>query len=78
MKFRPVIVANSIGKTNLVGESHFLGVARPDPERATTSFSYPPLPLGAILTFQGVILDTGSASSKGASMTNAVVLEVLP
>ncbi len=73
----PVIVANNIGKRNLVGESHFLGVPRPDPERASTSFTYPPLPLGSVLTFQGVIIDTGSASPRGASATNAVILKVL-
>ncbi len=74
----PVIVANCIGRENRVGESSFLGSPATDPDPATTSFLYPPLPLGTVLTFQGVILDPASVSSKSASTTNAVIVEVVP
>ncbi len=72
----PVIVANNIGKRDLVGASDFFGVPQPDPDAATTTFSYPPLPIGTTLTFQAVIVDTGAVSSKSVSATNGVVLKV--
>ncbi len=74
----PVIVANSIGKENLVGESSYFGTPTTDPDRATTTFYYQPLPLGTVLTFQAVIIDPASLSSKSASTTNAVIVEVVP
>ncbi len=74
----PVLVANNIGKTNLVGSSNLFGFPTDDPESATTTILFPAFPVGTVLTFQGVILDPGAVSSKGASVTNGVVLEVLP
>ncbi len=74
----PVIVANNIGKTNQLGQSSFFGGTTEDPAPAPTTYFYPNLPLGTVLTFQGVILDPASASARGASATNAVTLEILP
>ncbi len=74
----PVVIANNIGKVSKVGASEFYGIPAEDPEPATTVLSYPPLPVGTVLTFQGILLDPGSASSKGASVTNGVVLRVVP
>ena len=73
----PVIVANNIGKTAVVGESQFFGVPQADPSPAATSFFYAPLPAGTVLTFQAVIVDPVSNSPKGASATNAIIVEVL-
>ncbi len=72
----PLIVANSLGKESKVGASHFLGTPWADPETATTEMLFPSLPIGTEMTFQGVILDPGAVSSKGASTTNAVVVRV--
>ncbi len=74
----PTIVANNIGKTNVVGESRFYATPWDDPDPATTSFVYPDLPVGTVMTFQAVILDPGAVSSRGASTTNAVVVRVVP
>ncbi len=74
----PVIIANNLGKSNQVGESHFLGSPTVDPERATTTFLYPNFPVGMELTFQGVIVDPAAPSEKGVSATNAVTLEIVP
>ena len=74
----PVIVANNLGKTNVLGSSEFFGTLTEDPGRATTTLFFPELPLGTELTFQGIVIDPGSVSSKSASATNAVTLRVLP
>ncbi len=74
----PVVVANSIGKESLVGASHYYGTPAEDPERASTTIQYPNLPIGTVLTFQGVIVDPGSLSPKAASTTNAVVIRIVP
>ena len=74
----PVVIANNIGKTNQVGESEFFGSPTDDPDRATTSFAYDALPAGTVLTWQAIMIDPASESSKSASVTNAVILEVLP
>ncbi len=73
----PVIVANNIGKEHIVGESAFLGVPTGDPESATTQLFFPGLPLGTVLTFQGVIVDPATGSTKGVSTTNAVTMTVV-
>ena len=70
----PEIIANSIGKVDRVGESAFFGVPNPNPPRADINLVYPgTIPVGTVVTFQGVIVDLGSPSPKGASMTNGVV-----
>ncbi len=75
----PVIVANNIGKVNLVGQTSFFGINQPNPDRATTTIQYPPqIPFGTVLTFQAIIVDPGSMSSRGASMTNAIVVSIVP
>ena len=74
----PVIVANNLGRTGQIGESQYFGTPSPDPERASTTIAYPNLPVGTILTFQGVVVDPGSVSSKGVSVTNAVTLQIVP
>ncbi len=74
----PIVVANNLGRENLVGASEAFGVPQADPERADTTFSYPPLPVGTVLTFQGIIVDPGSRSAKNASTTNAIYLTVVP
>jgi hypothetical protein len=80
----PDAVWNNIGKADLVGPTqYFDGTPLPDPARAPTVFlvlfAGDPvhLPVGTSVTFQGILLDPGSASSKGGSTTNAVVLRVL-
>lgn len=74
----PVIVSNGFGFENLVGASHYFGASAPDPSRAPATLFYPDLPPGTCITFQGVIKDPGSISSRGASVTNAVIVKVLP
>ena len=74
----PVVVANNIGREALVGSSHFYGAASPDPSVASTTLDYPDFPIGTVLTFQAVILDPGSASARGASATNAIVVRWMP
>ncbi len=73
----PEIVANNLGKEGAIGASNFYGVPLPNPERASTTFTYPPLPLGLQLTFQGVVIDPGSFSSRRASTTNAVTIRII-
>ncbi len=73
----PVIVANNLGREGQLGASAFVGNPQPNPDVATTSFSYAPFPFGTTLTFQAVIIDPGSASTrKPVSTTNAVVVRV--
>ena len=74
----PVIVANNVGKTSKVGESQFFGDPLDDPDRATTDILFPTLPLGTVLTLQGVIIDPSSSSPKSASATNAVLVRFVP
>ena len=74
----PVIVANNIGKPGKVGASSFLGIDWDDPERATTEMVYPSLPIGTVMTFQGLIVDPASLSSRAVSLTNAVTMTVVP
>ena len=73
----PSIVANNIGKEGAVGSSNYFGAPTEDPARATMSLHYGPgLPVGTVLTFQAVIVDPASLSTRGASTSNAVVLRV--
>ena len=74
----PVIVANNLGRTGLIGESQAFGVPQTDPDRATTILTYPPVPVGTVLTFQGVIVDPGSSGGRAVSATNAVEVTVVP
>ncbi len=74
----PLIVANNVGRASAVGTSQFLGNPFADPESATITFFYPDLPAGWTYTFQAIIADPGARSSKGFSLSNAVLVEVLP
>ncbi len=79
----PAAVWDNTGKARLVGSSrYFDGSAIRDPERAPTTFLQlfdgddVHLPPGTTVTFQGILFDPGSASARGASVTNAVMLGV--
>lgn len=75
----PVIVANNLGKSGILGSSNFFGTATEDPERASTNLFYlNTIPIGTILTFSGLIVDPGSESTKGKSVTNSVVVTFVP
>lgn len=80
----PVGIWNNAGKPAKLGTSQYLdGTPIPDPPVAPAVFlqlfggDTINLPVGAILTFQGMIADNGSPSSLGGSVTNAVVLKIL-
>jgi len=80
----PIAIWNGVGWEGRVGSSrYFDGSTIPDPAPAPNVFLQLPqgdathLPSGAIVTFQGVILDPSSLSPKGASVTNAVTLVIL-
>lgn len=74
----PLIVANNIGKANAVGASSYYGVPTDDPDPATTNMLYPALPVGTVLTLQALVIDPASIGTKGVSVTNAVVVQVVP
>ena len=75
----PLIVANNLGREGLVGESRYRTVPWPDPDRATTEFVYPALGgRGMVVTFQALIVDPRSKSSRSVSVTNAVTVNVMP
>lgn len=74
----PAIIANSAGKEPLVGESRFFGTPVDDPGPATTTLFYGTLPIGTELTLQAAIVNPSSPSSKRASVSNAVVLTIVP
>jgi hypothetical protein len=69
---QPLRIWNNIGKTQHLGDPHI--VSEPAPSNVIT------LPDGVgrpmTVTFQGLILDDGSAATKPASVTNGVVVEV--
>jgi len=79
---QPDAVWNNIGKPNRVGASNYFGTPIPDPPAAPAIFLDLPagdvvhLPAGTTITLQGVLIDPVSPSPKGASTTNAVVVEV--
>ena len=74
----PFLIANNLGRTARVGDSSFAGFPIPDPNPATTEMLFPNFPAGTVLTFQAVIIDPGTESTKGVSVSNAVIAEVLP
>lgn len=74
----PVIVANNLGREQRIGESQFFGIPMADPEPATTTLFYGTFPVGLELTFQGLIIDPAAINSKGGSVTNALVLKIVP
>lgn len=78
----PLAVWNNIGKTDLVGESNYFKNPISDPAPAPTIFLQLTsgdttfLPVGTVMTMQGVIIDPASLSSRGASLSNAIVLTI--
>lgn len=79
----PIAVFNAIGKEQKVGESmYFDGTLANDPLRAPSLFLDLPsgdsqnLPAGTVFTLQGAIIDPGTPSPRGVSLTNAVVVNV--
>ncbi len=78
----PTSVWNNIGQTGLVGSSNFFGSPIPDPANAPTVFlqllngDATNLPVGTMVTLQGVIIDPQALSPRGVSATNAVLLSV--
>lgn len=80
----PAAVYNNIGKESRVGASmYFDGSPIADPDVAPTLFlnlmdgDSTNLPAGTVFTMQAVIRDPASPSPKGASVSNAIVVEVL-
>ncbi len=80
----PAAVWNNIGFRPQVGESRYLdGTPIEDPSRAPTVILYLPfgdpqnLPPGTELTLQGILIDPGSASPRGGSVTNSVTLTIV-
>lgn len=78
----PDVVWNTIGKEIHAGSDMYFGAPIPDPSPAPTTLLDLPsgdlvhLPTGTLLTVQGVMLDPQAQSSRGASVTNAVVLHI--
>lgn len=79
----PLAVWNNSGRIAKFGASeYFDGSAIPDPLAAPSVFlrlfdgDTANLPVGTIITFQGLLVDPGSISSLGGSVTNAVVLDI--
>ena len=77
----PIAIWNNVGRPNQVGASQdFAGNSIPDPPRAPSIFLQldagdpDNLPPGTTITLQAAIIDPGSASEKGGSVTNAVVV----
>jgi subtilisin family serine protease len=78
----PIAIWTNIRKPFAIGESNFRGEPIPDPERAPTVF-FDSSQFGGFLlyetfTLQGVIINPAASSPRGGSVTNAVVLYVVP
>lgn len=78
----PSAVWTNFNKPDFIGKSNLFGSAIPDPQRAPTTFYsagvVPDFPIFTAWTIQGVILNPASSSHRGASVTNPVILDVLP
>jgi hypothetical protein len=79
----PASVWNNLGKTDRIGSSSYFGTPIPNPANAPSFFALVPsgdpvnLPTGSTWTIQGLILNPASTSPKGASVTNAVRIDVV-
>jgi len=70
---QPMKIWNNIGKTQYLGEPSFPSNPAPStPLNLPTGIGFP-----ITLTFQGFIMDNGSAADKPASITNGMVLKVV-
>lgn len=80
----PISIWNCAGKTRHVGESNDFGSLIPDPATAPADFDINPLgdpvnyPVGSTWTLQGVIANPAASSPRGASLTNAVIVQITP
>lgn len=77
----PIGIFNNLGKPNVLGTSEWGGNAIPDPPRAPNNFFFLPalyLPVGAVITLQGAILNPNASGDKPASVTNSVTVITLP
>ena len=85
----PLCIWNNIGKTNKVGASNYFGTTVANPAKAPTymnsSIAGDPyivggdpgnFVLGQQYTYQGIIFNPTSSSPKGASVTNAMIVDV--
>ncbi len=79
----PDAVWNNLGRASRIGSSvYFDGTPLPSPPLAPDTWLDLPvgdlvnLPVGSVVTFQGVTRDDGSVSNRRASATNAVLLRV--
>lgn len=79
----PIGIWNGIGKIPVLGESQYLDgspVAAPSPAPSTfldlPSGDPTQLPVGTEVTFQGGIIDPGTVSTKPASITNGIILQI--
>ena len=76
------VIANNVGKTNLVGASNYFGVPMPDPAKAPTFVLTQPvidtvnLPVGSSWTGHVIALNGAASSSKGGSLSNAVAFTI--
>jgi len=77
----PVAVWNNLGKTASIGASSYFGTPIANPLLAPSFFWLQPagdpvnLPYGTTWTIQGIVINPASSSPKGASVTNAIVLQ---
>jgi len=78
----PVAVWNRLRREAKVGSSQFFGDPIPNPSSAPTTFYFAPsvdvsaMPPGTEWTLQAVILNPDATSRKGASVTDAIVVDI--
>ncbi len=78
----PVVVENNVGKTNLVGASSYFGAPIANPSKAPTflasllqaNVDTVNLGVGQRFTHQLIALNGASASAKGGSLSNGVIM----
>ena len=79
----PVVIENNVGKTNLVGSTSYFGSPGTDPGKAPT-FVRPTdavvdtfnMPSGSQFTGQSIHLNGAASSSKGGSLSNALIYDM--
>jgi hypothetical protein len=78
----PECVWSNLGKTNKIGASNYFGTPIANPSKAPTFFEARAdgdsfnMTLGSQHTVQGIILNATASSPKGASATNALIVDV--
>lgn len=78
------VVANNVGKTNIVGASNYFGTGSADPAKAPAfiddltqaSIDTANLSVGSQWTHQSIHLNGAASSSKGGSLSNGVVMSM--